>query len=202
MAPKRETETRSLIQPVERRADSEHNTVAGYAVVFDSVADIGGYFSEKIMRGAFTETLQNADVRAYFDHDRGRVLGRFSAGTLRLAQDAKGLAVEIDLPDTTDGRDVRALIDRGDVSGMSFGFSVTHDEWDETVTPPLRTIHAVELREVSIVSEPAYDDTSIALRSLEAIRTERRQHNFNAAANRVAMKVSIDLRARASVSKA
>lgn len=201
MTLKSETERRSLVQPVERRADGEgkSDTAAGYAVVFNSEADIGGYFREIVAPGAFTETLKTADVRAYFDHDRGRVLGRMSAGTLRLTPDEKGLAVEIDLPDTTDGRDVRELIDRGDVSGMSFGFSVTHDEWDETVDPPLRTIHAVELREVSIVSEPAYDDTSIALRSRDAAR---RQHNYSAASNRVAMKVSIDLRERGLVSKA
>src|SRR3546814_1026934 len=88
-------------------------------------------------------------------------------GTLRLKEDDKGLAVEIDLPDTSDGRDVATLIQRGDVSGMSFGFRVTHDEWDETVDPPVRTVHAVELREVSVVSEPAYEGTSIALRSEE-----------------------------------
>src|SRR3546814_5970757 len=64
---------------------------------------------------------------------------------------------------------------------MSFGFRVTHDEWDETVDPPVRTVHAVELREVSVVSEPAYEGTSIALRSLDDARKERRQHNFNAA---------------------
>lgn len=173
-----ETERRSLVLPVERRADGDGkgNTVAGYAVVFDSEADIGGYFREKVARGAFTESLKTSDVLAYFDHDRGRVLGRSSAGTLRLTEDDKGLAVEIDLPDTTDGRDVRELIDRGDISGMSFGFIVTRQEWDETVDPPTRTIHEVELREVSIVSEPAYGDTSIALRSREAARQEQREH--------------------------
>lgn len=166
-----ETERRSLVQPVTRQSDS--NMVAGYAATFGDVADIGGYFREVIAPGAFAQTLLSADVRAYFDHDRGRVLGRKSAGTLRLKEDAKGLAVEIDLPDTSDGRDVRELIDRGDISGMSFGFVVSKETWDETVEPPTRTIHAVELREVSIVSEPAYDGTSIALRSLEHAREER-----------------------------
>lgn len=171
-----ENERRSLVQPVKREGDG--NIVAGYAAVFGETTDIGGYFREVIAPGAFTRTLQSADVRAYFDHDRGRVLGRKSAGTLRLREDAKGLAVEIDLPDTSDGRDVRTLIDRGDISGMSFGFIVTRQEWDETVEPPTRTIHEVELREVSIVSEPAYDGTSIALRSLESARSEaRKQHN-------------------------
>lgn len=167
-----ELERRSLVQPVEQRSEGESSTVAGYAVVFDSKADICGYFHEVIKRGAFTEALKNGDVRAYFGHDRNRVLGRQSTGTLRLKEDEKGLAVEIDLPDTTDGRDAKTLIQRGDISGMSFGFCVTHEEWDETQDPPLRTIHKVDLREVSIVSEPAYDDTSIAMRSLDAARAK------------------------------
>lgn len=195
----REPETRSLSLPVEKRAEGQ--TIAGYAAVFNSSADIGGYFREIILPGAFADTLKTADVRAYFDHDRGRVLGRSRAGTLRLTEDAKGLAVEIDLPDTSDGRDVRALLERGDVDGMSFGFMVTHDEWDETSDPPTRTIHKIDLREVSVVSEPAYDDTSIALRSLEdarreatekASRAEKREH-IN---RRLSKKADIDLRER------
>lgn len=187
MTTKLEGEKRSLVLPVEHRADEDGRvTVAGYAAVFGEVADIGGWFHEVLARGAFTSTLRTADVRAYFDHDTGRVLGRMSAGTLRLKEDDKGLHVEIDLPDTSDGRDVKTLIERGDVSGMSFGFMVMKQEWDETVDPPKRTILEVELREVSIVSEPAYDGTSIAMRSLDDARKERRQHDAAAAARRVA----------------
>jgi HK97 family phage prohead protease len=185
------TETRSLTQPVEQRAEGQ--TIAGYAAVFGSTADIGDSFREVIKAGAFSKTLQTSDVRAYFDHDRGRVLGRVSAGSLRLKEDEKGLAVEIDLPDTSDGRDVRALLERGDLDGMSFGFVVRHDEWDETSDPPTRTIHEIELREVSVVSEPAYGDTSIALRSREE---RRKAKNFNAAANRLRLKADLDLRVR------
>lgn len=186
-------EKRSLVAPVELRADTPR-TVAGYAAVFGETTDIGGYFREVIAPGAFTKTLQGADVRAYFDHDPGRVLGRKSAGTLRLSEDAKGLAVEIDLPDTTDGRDVQELVRRGDVSGMSFGFMVTKQEWDETGDIPTRTIKEVVLREVSIVSEPAYDGTSVALRSREEAR---KAHNFSGAQRRVRMKITLDLRERA-----
>lgn len=192
-----EIETRSLVAPVEERADGTKRLVVGYAAIFGEVADIGGYFDEVIARGAFIETLKTADVRAYFNHDRGRVLGRVSAGTLRLHEDAKGLAVEIDLPDTSDGRDVRTLIERGDVSGMSFRFNAVREIWDESGDKPQRTILHLELGEVSIVSEPAYDGTSVALRSLDAARKEKRQQNFNAAAHRVGMKVSLDLQVRA-----
>lgn len=183
---KTDAEIRSIVQPVERRADDDGKvTVAGYAAVFGEVTDIAGYFDEVISPGAFTETLRTADVLAYFDHDRGRILGRSSSGTLRLKEDAKGLSVEIDLPDTSDGRDVRALIERGDIRGMSFGFRVTKEQWDETGEKAKRTILAVDLREVSIVSEPAYDGTSIALRSLEDARKERRTRNASAARARI-----------------
>lgn len=181
-----EAEKRALVCKVERRAsDDGKATVVGYAAVFGEVTSIGGYFDEVLARGAFTKTLQGADVLAYFDHDRGRILGRSISGTLRLTEDAKGLAVEIDLPDTSDGRDVRTLIERGDIRGMSFGFRVTREEWDETGDMPKRTIHEVDLREVSIVSEPAYDGTSVALRSLDEARKERRARNFSAAERRI-----------------
>ncbi len=179
-------EARSLVRPVEHRANEAGGvTVVGYAAVFGEVADIGGYFQEVVARGAFTNTLRTADVRAYFDHDTGRVLGRQSAGTLRLEEDDKGLRVEIDLPDTSDGRDVQTLVDRGDVSGMSFRFEAIRQEWNETVDPPKRTLLEVRLGEVSVVSEPAYEGTSVALRSLDAARTEaRRRHNAAAFARR------------------
>jgi len=104
------------------------------------------------------------------------VIGRSTAGTLRMAEDKTGLSVEIDLPDTTDGRDIATLIERGDISGMSFGFIVTKQTWDETGDVPKRTIEAVELHEVSIVAFPAYDDTTIAMRSLDDARKAKPVH--------------------------
>lgn len=196
MTLKSEVEKRCRVQRVEMRADDGKMTVAGYAAVFYEEADIGGWYREVIAPGAFAKTIQAQDVRAFFGHDRGRVLGRKSAGTLRLQEDAKGLFVEIDLPDTSDGRDARTLIDRGDISGMSFGFEVVRQEWDETGDVAKRTILEVVLEEVSIVSMPAYDGTSIALRSLEDARKERGQQNFKAAENRLRMKVNLDLKVR------
>lgn len=168
-------ERRALAAPPEVRADDGAMVARGYAALFNSEADIGGYFREVIAPGAFTETLKNDDIRALIDHDTGRVIGRSSAGTLRLKEDDKGLSVEIDLPDTTDGRDLAVQLERGDISGMSFGFIVRHDEWDETSDPPTRTIHAVDLLEVSAVAFPAYGDTEIALRSLENARAVNRK---------------------------
>ena len=108
--------------------------IRGYAALFDSPSvDMG--FIETIDPGAFKKSLKaKPDVRALWNHDPNIVLGRTTAGTLRLATDETGLAVEIDLPDTTDGRDLATLIERGDVSGMSFGFIVTKQTWDETLS--------------------------------------------------------------------
>lgn len=166
-------ERRALSAAPELRADGGAKVAKGYAALFDNETDIGGYFREKIAPGAFSETLKTSDVRALVDHDTGRVIGRSAAGTLRLAEDEKGLAVEIDLPDTSDGRDLAVQLERGDISGMSFGFRVTHDEWDETGDVIVRTIHEVELFEVSAVAFPAYDNTEIALRSLDRVRAAR-----------------------------
>jgi len=171
-------EKRAATQPVA----VDGMTVAGYAAVFNSPTNIGDMWQEVVAPGAFADTLRanDTDVLALYSHEIERLLGRQSSGTLRLAEDDKGLAVEIDLPDTTDGRDVATLIKRGDLKGMSFGFCVTHDEWDETVTPPKRTIHAVDLMEVTITASPAYEDTECGMRSLEQAQVEREQRQREA----------------------
>jgi HK97 family phage prohead protease len=182
-------EKRTIKRPLDIRAADSGRTIGGYAAVFNSEADIGGYFRDVIAPGAFDDAMAQ-DVRALVDHDTGRVIGRTKAGTLRMKQDDTGLAVEIDLPDTSDGRDLGTLIERGDISGMSFGFVVTKETWDETQDPPMRTIQALDLHEVSVVAFPAYDDTSIAMRSLGKVREDaerdRAQHNRKQAEARIA----------------
>jgi len=187
-------EVRALAAPIEVRADSR--TATGYAAVYNSIADIGGYFNEQIAPGAFDGTL-GGDIRALFNHDTAHVLGRTIAGTLRLASDDRGLAVEIDMPDTAMARDLAVSMTRGDISGMSFGFNVTKQTWDESGPVILRTIESVELFEVSIVTFPAYDATDVAVRSLEQYKREQRTHNFNAAARRLKMKTAIRLASKA-----
>lgn len=181
---------------VERRAADEKRTLSGYAAVFNSDTSIGDYFVERIAPGAFKDTI-GGDIRALVDHDWGRIVGRTKSGTLRLVEDERGLRVEFDVPNTTDGNDLWELVERGDISGMSFGFRVTKQEWDESGDVPVRTIRAVELFEVSAVAFPAYDDTSIGKRDLEAARAEanglttdeaRKKDNAAAAARRVAGK--------------
>lgn len=156
---------------VETRAADGKRTLVGYAAVWNSDTTIGDYFIERIAPGAFSKAI-GGDILALYDHDMGRVLGRTKSKTLRLSEDAKGLAVEIDIPDTSDGNDIWTLVERGDVAGMSFAFRATKQEWDDTGEIPKRTVIEAELYEVTATANPAYPDTTLAARSLEAARAE------------------------------
>lgn len=187
-------EERAGIKPELRAEGDEAKVIAGYAAKFDERTQIGDYFIEVFRPGAFTQTLKDYDQRALAHHDRGRVIGRRSAGTLRLTEDAKGLEFEIDLPDTTDGRDLEVSIERGDINAMSFAFRSVKEEWDDTGDLPVRTVIEAELFEISPVSFPQYDGTELALRSLKNHRKTTAKHNFHA--TRARMKMRQDQRER------
>lgn len=155
---------------VETRAEGGPRLI-GHAAVFNTETKIGRWFRERIAPGAFRRAIAEDDVRALFNHDENWVLGRNRAGTLRLAEDDVGLAIDITPPDTQLVRDmVLAPISRGDVSQMSFGFVMRREEWDETEAVPLRTLLEVELFDVSPVTFPAFPTTDVAMRNLEARR--------------------------------
>lgn len=182
--------------PAEIRADDEGVKVAGYAAIFNEQADIAGMFVEVIAPGAFREAIGRDDVVFLVNHD-GLPLARTRSKTLKLTEDSKGLRMETVL----DGEDpdVKAIVGkmkRGDLDKMSFAFRATKQEWDDTTDPPTRTIREVELFDVSIVTTPAYDGTSIALRSLDDARKDMKRKNFSAAATRLRMKAHLDLRGR------
>lgn len=182
-------ETRAIVTPLElRSAEGPIRTATGYAALFDTWTDIGGMWRERIAPGAFTRSLQERDVLALHSHDGGRVVGRKDAGTLILREDAKGLFFENPLPDTSDGRDLVVQLERKDIAGMSFGFVSLRSEWDETKELVERTILEAALYEITYTARPAYQDTEVALRSLEQVRDERRQHNRIGGAARLAEK--------------
>lgn len=128
-------------------------------------------FREVIARGAFAKAVATKqDARLYINHDRNRIMGRVSAGTLRLRDTSDGLYFEADLPPTEDARNVYAAIQRGDMRECSFGFMDPVDDWAvetlEGVRMISRTIRDVgQLADVSIVTEPAYSGTSVQARS-------------------------------------
>lgn len=153
--------------------ESEAPKIEGYAAVFNSRTLIGDFFEEVIEQGAFSRTLsENGDIRALFNHNWDNVLGRTKSGTLKLEEDSKGLKFGIDLPRTTVARDLEESMERGDINQCSFGFIITEETWDYSVEPVLRTIHEVELYEISIVSIPAYDDTEASIVRGKELDTE------------------------------
>lgn len=151
--------------------DPESRMVTGHAAVFDVLSHPMWDFREKIAPGAFTESLKTDDVRALWNHSPDHVLGRTKSGTLKLSEDERGLAFEMDIAPTQMGNDAIVLIRRGDVSDMSFGFIVTDDSWEqEPGELATRTLKVVSLLDVSPVAFPAYPETNIAVRSLNAWR--------------------------------
>lgn len=151
--------------------------IAGYAAVFNTRSElIGGMFYEEIAPGAFDDVL-GQDVRGLFNHDRNYLLGRTASGTLRLSVDSRGLAYEIDPPDSQTVRDlVLAPLARGDMSGSSFTFRIADggESWREEGGAVIRTITRIaELRDVGPVAFPAYPDAKAAQRSLEAWQQSR-----------------------------
>jgi uncharacterized protein len=148
-------------------------TFTGYAAVFNSPSEPLP-FIERIAPGAFKRSLKaRNDIKLLWNHDTGAVLGSTRAGTLKLEEDSYGLRVTAVLPETTLGKDVRTLVQRGDVSAMSFGFSVpaNGDTWNAEGTE--RTLRSVRIHEVSIVAFPAYQQTAgtASVRSFDAVAT-------------------------------
>lgn len=127
----------------------------------------GQLFSECIRPGAFLKSIAGQDIRALINHDPSRVLGRNMAGTLRLLEDDVGLYAEIDPPETSFAADLIVSLSRGDISGMSFRFYATKDEWTDSDYGLKRELVELEIDEVSIVTFPAYPDTEVAVRSLD-----------------------------------
>ena len=152
--------------------EGEDKKIRGVASVFNSESrDLGG-FTEVIDRHAFDDVLEsNPDVTCLWNHNSDDLLGRTSSGTLRLWTEDDGLHYEVDPPNTTLGNDMRELLKRGDVNGSSFAFTVDDNDqtWeDRDDGSTLRTIKKVSgLFDCSLVTVGAYDEASVALRSLE-----------------------------------
>jgi HK97 family phage prohead protease len=158
----------------ELRADPKGNGMSftGYAAVFNSPSEPLP-FIERIAPGAFSRSLKSKNnVRMYMNHDSSMLLATTRAKTLRLSEDSKGLFVDASLPDTSIGRDLSVLMQRGDVNSMSFGFTVPSggDMWSDDGQS--RELRQIKLYEVSVVTGfPAYAATTAAVRSFDALAT-------------------------------
>jgi HK97 family phage prohead protease len=153
-------------------ASSDGMSFTGYAAVFNSPSEPLP-FTEVIKEGAFKRSLKSRnEIKLFMNHNTDVVLGSTRAGTLKLTEDSRGLLAQAELPDTSAGRDLSVLMKRGDVSSMSFGFSVPPkgDKWSQDGAT--RELHQVRLHEVSIVTGfPAYEATTASVRSLDVLAT-------------------------------
>lgn len=155
------------ISHVEKRDDAP-DKLSGYAIVFNVLSEpIFGLFKERVMPEALEKTLKEDDQLCLWGHDAMYVLGRKSANTLDLRVDDKGLYFEVTPPNTNWARDLVESVHRGDINQMSFGFKVFDERWiqdKETIKEhgmPIREILGIKLYEISIVSFPAYSQSSV-----------------------------------------
>lgn len=157
--------------------DSDGLTLEGYAAVFGSATRIDsmreGKFDEVIAPGAFKRTLDRKGargIRLQFDHGQHPLIGSIPIGSIDEArEDARGLFVRARLHDNWLIQPVRDAIRSEAISGMSFQFRVVNDDWDETGPVKLRTLREVELFELGPVVWPAYDATTVGVRSLDGL---------------------------------
>ncbi|MFK4507148.1 HK97 family phage prohead protease [Bradyrhizobium daqingense] len=153
-------------------AEQAGTIIRGYCALYDSPTIIGGEYTEKIARGAFSKTIATGDVVALLAHDWGRVLGRQAAGSLRLKDTPIGLSFELDVDASTpSGQEALGTVRSRAVKGCSFGFRVLWHDWSDDDEMPLRIIREIELYEISLLANPAYEATSAWISSRSVAET-------------------------------
>ena len=170
-----DTQTRSLTSKFETREAEDGLYIEGYFSVFNTNYDIFEGASESIAPGAFSKTLGN-DIRALIDHETRLVLGRNKSGTLELREDSHGLWGRIKInPNDQDALNLYERVKRGDVDQCSFGFQIVNEETDFREDGSVHwTIKEVNLFEVSVVTFPAYEDTSVTARKHDLDEIKKR----------------------------
>lgn len=161
---------------VTRQAETPDDLIIeGYFALYENETELFEGSYEIISRGAFDNTLNN-DIRALWNHDSKYVLGRNKSGTLEVKADSKGLFGTIRLPNTQYARDIHELVQRGDVDQCSFGFNILGEEIEELASGGYRwRINEIDLHEISVVTFPAYENTSVSARSQQIKEIEFRK---------------------------
>lgn len=166
-----------------REDDSGQLVISGYFSVFNSIYEIGPGMTESVAPGTFLSSL-SGDVRALTNHDSTLVLGRTTAGTLKLREDAVGLWGDVIInPKDSDAVNTYERVKRGDVSQCSFGFRITKEDTEVKNDGSVHwTIREVELYEVSVCTFPAYEATNVQARSAQRaeIQERRKEESFAA----------------------
>ena len=168
-------QVRCVASEFQTRAEDDGLYISGYFSVFNSNYQLWEGATESVAETAFDDTL-SGDIRCLVDHETRLVLGRTKAGTLTLKTDSRGLWGEVKInPKDTDAMNLYERVKRGDVDQCSFGFRILDEEFSDNGSSVHWTIKKVELYEVSVVTFPAYQDTSVSARErdLESIRTKQ-----------------------------
>ena len=182
MGNKKETVTRAY--NFELRAENDEKNgdhIVGRPIVYDSKTDLG-YFDEIIERGALKKTNLK-DVRFLVNHNTdmiplARSRNNNENSTMQMEVDDKGMSIRVNLDteNNSEAKNLYSAIKRGDISGMSFMFSIDKEEWEELESDhPTRRIKEIgTVLEVSAVTFPAYEATEISARSKEALESARK----------------------------
>ncbi|WP_334116146.1 HK97 family phage prohead protease [Streptococcus parasuis] len=149
----------------EQQEGQQEKVIEGYFAVYGSETELWPGAFEEIKKGAFDDTLEN-DIRALINHNTELVLGRNKAGTLTLKADGKGLWARVVINEQdTDALNLYARVQRGDVDQCSFGFNIIEESTEFRDDGTVKwTIEKIDLHEVSIVTFPAYEATSVQAR--------------------------------------
>lgn len=157
-----------------RTEETGDKYISGYFSVFRSDYELWPGATESIDSTAFDGALDD-DIRCLIDHDTRIVLGRTKSGTLQLKIDEKGLWGEVKInPNDQDAVNLYERVKRGDVDQCSFGFDILEEEYQETENGVHWTIKKVKLYEVSVVTFPAYTDTSVQARKEDYAAIKKR----------------------------
>jgi len=157
--------------------ERDGNRIGGYAMVWDApsrpitVAGLNGSrpFVERVAGPQAVQASLEQNIAVLVQHDKRELVANTKSGLVQLRTDSKGLAFEVTLPDTQRARDVRAMVDAGILTEMSFGFYTQEDKWSGNE----RTLHKIDLREISIVSDAAYPQGGVSLRNHDATAIAR-----------------------------
>lgn len=170
-------QVRSIASEFNTREAEDGLYIEGYFSVFNTIYELWTGATESVAQGAFTNTL-GGDIRALIDHETRLVLGRNKAGTLELREDSHGLWGKIRInPNDVDAMNLYERVKRGDVDQCSFGFEIIKEDTEIREDGTIHwTIREVKLYEVSVVTFPAYEETSVSARKEQYEEIQKRQN--------------------------
>lgn len=170
---------------------SDGNKLEGIAIRFNSESQVlyenKRYFREVIAPTAISQELvDNSDIKFLVNHDKNKMVARRKngKGSLDVQVRDDGVYFSFDVPDTTVGKDLREMVERGDIQNCSFAFSTDNKKdctWDFSNDIPTRTVNTIEgIYDLSAVADPAYQETEISARSMDEMIGEMKREKESA----------------------